>query len=52
MIQLGGGWDEALAPLFASEKYKAIREFLKKSTPTTRCTPTCTISTTASAIRR
>ena len=30
MIQLGGGWDEALAPLFASEKYKAIREFLKK----------------------
>ena len=30
MIKLGGGWDEALAPLFADEKYKAIREFLKK----------------------
>lgn len=30
MINLGGGWDEALAPLFASENYKAIREFLKK----------------------
>ena len=30
MINLGGGWDEALAPLFASEKYNAIREFLKK----------------------
>lgn len=30
MIKLGGGWDEALAPLFADEQYKAIREFLKK----------------------
>ena len=30
MIKLGGGWDEALAPLFADKKYKAIREFLKK----------------------
>ena len=30
MIELGGGWDEALAPLFADEHYKAIREFLKK----------------------
>ncbi len=29
MITLGGGWDEALAPLFADEKYKKIREFLK-----------------------
>jgi uracil-DNA glycosylase len=29
MIQLGGGWDEALAPLFNDEKYKRIREFLK-----------------------
>lgn len=30
MIQLGGGWDELLAPLFADERYKKIREFLKK----------------------
>ena len=30
MIRLGGGWDEALAPLFASEQYQKIREFLKK----------------------
>ena len=29
MIKLGGGWDEALAPLFESENYKKIREFLK-----------------------
>ena len=29
MIELGGGWDEALAPLFADERYKKIREFLK-----------------------
>ena len=29
MIALGGGWDEALAPLFQSENYKKIREFLK-----------------------
>ena len=29
MIRLGGGWDEALAPLFADERYKKIREFLK-----------------------
>ena len=29
MIALGGGWDEALAPLFADERYKKIREFLK-----------------------
>ena len=29
MIQLGGGWDELLAPLFADERYKKIREFLK-----------------------
>ena len=29
MISLGGGWDELLAPLFADEKYKKIREFLK-----------------------
>ena len=29
MITLGGGWDEALAPLFADERYKKIREFLK-----------------------
>ena len=29
MIALGGGWDEALAPLFADDKYKKIREFLK-----------------------
>lgn len=30
MIALGGGWDEALAPLFADERYLNIREFLKK----------------------
>lgn len=30
MIKLGGGWDEALAPLFADERYLKIREFLKK----------------------
>lgn len=30
MIQLGGGWDEALAPLFESENYKKIRAFLKQ----------------------
>lgn len=30
MIRLGGGWDEALAPLFDSENYKKIREFLKQ----------------------
>lgn len=30
MIKLGGGWDEALAPLFASEQYHKIREFLKQ----------------------
>jgi len=30
MITLGGGWDEALAPLFADERYKKIREFLKR----------------------
>ena len=29
MIELGGGWDEALAPLFTDERYKKIREFLK-----------------------
>lgn len=29
MIKLGGGWDELLAPLFADERYKKIREFLK-----------------------
>lgn len=29
MIKLGGGWDEALAPLFGDERYKKIREFLK-----------------------
>lgn len=29
MIALGGGWDEQLAPLFADERYKKIREFLK-----------------------
>ena len=29
MIALGGGWDELLAPLFADERYKKIREFLK-----------------------
>ncbi len=30
MIKLGGGWDEALAPLFQSENYLKIREFLKR----------------------
>lgn len=30
MIELGGGWDEVLAPLFASDNYKNIREFLKQ----------------------
>ncbi len=30
MIALGGGWDEALAPLFGDERYLKIREFLKK----------------------
>ena len=30
MITLGGGWDEALAPLFQSENYLKIREFLKR----------------------
>lgn len=30
MIELGGGWDEALAPLFECENYKRIREFLKQ----------------------
>lgn len=30
MIALGGGWDEALAPLFADERYLKIREFLKR----------------------
>lgn len=30
MIKLGGGWDEILADVFASDKYKAIREFLKE----------------------
>ncbi len=30
MIQLGGGWDEVLSPLFESENYLKIREFLKK----------------------
>jgi uracil-DNA glycosylase len=30
MINLGGGWDEALAPLFGDERYLKIREFLKK----------------------
>ncbi len=29
MKPLGGGWDEALAPLFNDERYKKIREFLK-----------------------
>lgn len=29
MIQLGGGWDELLSPLFEDERYKKIREFLK-----------------------
>lgn len=30
MIALKGGWDEALAPLFADERYLKIREFLKR----------------------
>ena len=30
MIALGGGWDEALAPLFQSEQYAKIRAFLKQ----------------------
>ena len=30
MIKLGGGWDEALAPLFQDEKYLKIRAFLKE----------------------
>ena len=30
MKPLGGGWDELLAPLFADERYKKIREFLKE----------------------
>lgn len=30
MINLGGGWDELLADLFFSEKYKSIRSFLKE----------------------
>ena len=29
MISLGGGWDEALAPLFQDERYLKIRAFLK-----------------------
>lgn len=29
MIQLGGGWDDLLAPLFQDERYLKIREFLK-----------------------
>ena len=29
MIELGGGWDELLSPLFDDERYKKIREFLK-----------------------
>ena len=29
MIELGGGWDELLKPLFDDERYKKIREFLK-----------------------
>ncbi len=30
MKPLGGGWDEVLSPLFESENYKKIREFLKQ----------------------
>ena len=30
MIKFNNGWDEALAPLFADERYLKIREFLKK----------------------
>ncbi len=29
MINLGGGWDELLSPLFSDERYKKIRGFLK-----------------------
>ena len=29
MIELGGGWDDVLAPLFQDERYLKIREFLK-----------------------
>ena len=29
MKPFGGGWDEALAPLFTDERYLKIREFLK-----------------------
>ena len=29
MIKLGGGWDEVLTPLFESENYRKIRDFLK-----------------------
>lgn len=29
LIPLGGGWDEALKPLFEDERYLKIREFLK-----------------------
>ena len=30
MKPLGGGWDEVLSPLFESENYRKIREFLKQ----------------------
>lgn len=30
MITFNNGWDEALVPLFADERYKKIREFLKR----------------------
>ena len=30
MVKLGGGWDEALAPLFESENYRKIHDFLKQ----------------------
>ena len=30
MKPLGGGWDEVLSPLFESENYKKVREFLKQ----------------------
>lgn len=30
MIALGGGWDELLRPLLEDERYKKIREFLKR----------------------
>jgi uracil-DNA glycosylase len=29
MIELGGGWDDLLKPLFDDERYKKIRQFLK-----------------------